>query len=162
MAEKNVPISTVVDIATKQPYIEPSNVPLDDQTAFGGGGGGGGPVEPTVSMREYVDKADEAVEARLSAKIDTVIAKLDGLATKESINLQRTSIVHNVWGGAIAVVLGLLAVLSFGADRFDGGAAVSPQLSAVTAKQATVDADQNAQAKALDRKLDVIINQTAK
>lgn len=133
---------------------------IDTTPAYGGGGGG--PVDPTVPMREYVDKADEAVESRLSAKLDSLTTKLDSLATKDGVSLQRTSVVHNVWAGVAALLLAGLAILSFGADRFDGGASISPQIAALETHQLTVDAAQDHRVKAVDQKLDVIIKQTAK
>jgi hypothetical protein len=107
------------------------------------GGGGGGPMEPTVSMKDYVDARDEATESRLSSKLET-------LPTKST-----------VWG-AVATGIGLLAALiAFGGDRFDGGVAVSPTISRLQTEQQKRDSDQDAQLKLMDQKLDVLIKQTA-
>ena len=115
------------------------------------GGGGGGPMEPTVSMREYVDKADEAVESRLGAK-------LDKLPTAGHL----WGIVAAVIGGVATVLTIFLGVLAFGGDRFDGGVNVGPQIEAVRKEQANTDATQNAKASLMDDKLDLIIQQTSK
>lgn len=145
MAE-NVPLSPVVDIATKQPYIEPENTPLDEPTDFGGGKGGG-PVDPSVSMKDYVDARDDAMEARLNGK-------LDKLPTAGVIRA-------NIWGAAAAIVGVVLAVLAFASGAFNGGLSVSPQMEAARKAQAEIDAKQDAQAALLTQKLDIIIKQTA-
>lgn len=107
------------------------------------GGGGGGPVEPTVNLKDYVDARDEAVEARVNLKVGN-------LSTKGT-----------VWG-AVATGFGLLlAILAFGGDRFDGGASISPTVSKLQIEQEKRDADQDAQLKLMDQKLDVLIKQTA-
>ena len=136
----------VVDLATRQPYIEPVNVPLDPQEpGFDSGGGGGEPpVEPQVSMREYIDKADEAVESRLARQ-------LDKLPTKGT-----------VWAAAGTVLGILLAALACGGDRFDGGVSVSPTIYRNQVAQEKRDSNQDAKAALMDRKLDLIIQQTSK
>lgn len=148
MAGKNTDVG-VVDIRTRNAYIITENAPLEVQERFGGGGGGG-PMEPTVSMREYVDKADEAIETRLGAKFDR-------LPTKGAL-----------WGAVAAIVAGIftavaivLASLSFASDRFNGGLSVSPVIAAQQAQQAKTDKDQDTKLQVLDDKLDIIIKQTA-
>lgn len=107
-------------------------------------GGGGGTSDEMIPIKEYVDARDDAVESRLSQK-------LDKLSTKGTI-----------WA-AVATGVGItLAALAFGGDRFDAGMEVSPQLQEMNASYATTDNRQDAQITAMNAKLDVIINQTAK
>lgn len=101
-------------------------------------------MEPTVSLREYVDKADEAVESRL-------VSKLDRLPTKGT-----------VWGAVATAVAIILASLAFASDRFNGGLSVSPVIAASQSQQAAVDKKQDAQMAVMDTKLDILIKQTAK
>ncbi|MFD1951892.1 hypothetical protein ACFSGX_14050 [Sphingomonas arantia] len=91
-----------------------------------------------VPIKDYVDKADEAVESRL-------MAKLDGLPTKATI-----------WGSAGALFLGTLAVLSFAGDRFDAG------IGNADTRQAQLQRDQiqDAAAAANARKLDELLRRT--
>ena len=122
-------------------------------------------MEPMVTMREYVDKADEAVEARLNAKLDTVLSRLDdiksSLPSATILDNNRKSVINNIWGTGVALLAALLGILAFAGDRFDGGMSVSPALSEIARKQAAVDRKQDAVAGLADDKLDVIINQTA-
>ena len=99
-------------------------------------GGGGGTSDGMVSLKEYVDKADEAVETRLNAK-------LDKLSTKESTS-------RTVWGAAATVLGILLAVAAFAGDRFDSGFGVRSAFDSVLADQRKRDETQ-------DRKLDEIL-----
>ena len=90
---------------------------------------------PMISIKDYVDKADEAVETRLAAKLET-------LSTKQT-----------VWA-AVATILGvLLAVLAFGGDRFDAGLSLAEQQRG----QAVRDNQQDQSLQAIDQKLDKII-----
>lgn len=99
------------------------------------GGGGGGTFGPMVPIKDYVDKADEAVETRLGAK-------LEKLSTKQT-----------VWA-AVATILGvLLAVLAFGGDRFDAGLSLAAQQQV----QAARDNEQDRALRAIDQKLDRIL-----
>lgn len=107
-------------------------------------------MEPTVSMREYVDKADEAVESRLGAK-------LDKLPTKGTMWAAVAAIIAGIFT-AVAIILGSL---SFASDRFNGGMSISPAVAASQQNQAQIDQRQDAQAAVMDRKLDIIIQQTA-
>jgi hypothetical protein len=107
------------------------------------GGGGNGPMEPNISIKDYVDAKDEAIETRLESK-------LDKLATKGTI-----------WT-AVATGIGILAALvAYGGDRFDGGVSVSPTISKMQTEQTIRDADQDAQLKLMDQKLDILIKQTS-
>lgn len=128
-------------------------MPEEPELPLKGGGGGGtsGPMEPSVSLKEYVDKADEAVESRLVAKLD----QLPGKGT--------------IWGAAAAIVGGVfsalaigLAAVSWGGDRFDAGLSVAPTMAAAQQRQQVVDQRQDAQLSEMDDKLDLIINQTSK
>lgn len=96
-------------------------------------GGGGGTSEPMVPLKDYVDKADEAVESRMYARLEKV-------ATKGS-----------VWGAAATVLGIVLAALAFASDRFDSGLSVQSALEPALAQQRQRDAQQ-------DRKLDEILS----
>ncbi len=151
MAGENVPLSPVVDLLTRQPYIEPDNMPLEDITDFGGGSGGGKRMDPSVSMKEYVDARDDAVESRLSG----LLSQKPSTAT--------------FWGGVAAIIAAMftavaivLATLAFGSDRFNGGLSVSPLVAQTQANQSATDKEQDTKIQLMNDKLDVIIKQTAK
>lgn len=111
------------------------------------GGDGGG----NALMKDYVDARDDAIESRLSARLERLPSK------------------GTIWGGVAAIVGGILSALAigigmiaFGGDRFDSGMASSPMIEAVAKKQVGVDQGQDARMDAMDKKLDIIITQTAK
>ena len=108
-------------------------------------------MEPTVTWREYVDKADEAIESRLDARFDKLPTK------------------GNLWGAVAAMIAGIftavaivLTTLSFASDRFNGGLAISPVIAEMQTRQRELDQGQDAKVKSLDAKLDLIIRQTAR
>ena len=114
---------------------------------YGGGKGGGGIMEPQIPIKDYIDARDDAVESRLSAMID----KLPN----------QTTLIVNVWGGVAAILATVLAVLAFGADRFDGGVGASALVRDSQAIQATTDIEQDIKLQLMDDKLDLILKQTA-
>ena len=93
-------------------------------------------------MKDYVDSRDDAVEARIAAK-------LDKLPTKAT-----------VWGAVASGVGTLLALLAFAGDRFDGGVALSPSISKMKDEQQERDRQQDAKLVGIDKKLDVLIEQS--
>lgn len=107
-------------------------------------------MEPQVSMKDYVDARDDAMESRLAAK-------LDGLPSRRTI-----------WG-AVSVILGgiftaltiLLGTMAFGSDRFNGGLSVSPVLAEVQERQQKTDQAQDAKLELIDRKLDILIQKSS-
>jgi hypothetical protein len=101
-------------------------------------------------MKDYVDARDDAVESRLSAK-------LDKLPTKGTVWGAVAAIVGSIFT-ALAITLG---VISFGGDRFDAGMGISPAIQAAQQNQTQIDARQDAQMNVMDQKLDIIIRQTA-
>jgi hypothetical protein len=115
------------------------------------GGGGGGIYDGVIPVKEYVDARDEAVESRLNSKLDKLPS------SKEAWGMVRA-----VLGGVLGIVVAALAFIAFAGDRFDAGLAVSPQMDAMNASYAKVNARQDEQINAMDAKLDVIINQTSK
>ena len=100
-------------------------------------------MEPTVALKDYVDASDEAIESRLSAKLEKVSTKT------------------TVWGAMATAVGILLAIATFGADRFDGGISASPLLERQRAAQAATDKSQDENLKVMNRKLDILVKQTA-
>ncbi len=99
----------------------------------GGGGGTSGPMEP--SMKDYVDARDDAIESRLSAKLDT-------LATKATI-----------WGAMGTAVALILAAIAFGGDRFDSGMGMAD----VKVAQDERDMRQDESMRQINEKLDRLI-----
>jgi len=146
MAGEKAPLLTVVE---NHGYIKPEDAPISPEPDFGGGKGGG-PMDPSVSMKDHLDARDAALESRLGAKLD----KLPSEA-------RMWGMVVSILGGTFVLFVGFLAVLSFAGDRFDGGMSVSPAIAAVQQNQAQVDQRQDAQMAIADRKLDIIIQQTA-
>lgn len=114
------------------------------------GGGDGTTVNSDALMKDYVDARDDAVESRLSAK-------LDKLPTKGTVWGAVAAIVGSIFT-ALAITLG---VISFGGDRFDAGMGISPAIQAAQQNQTQIDARQDAQMNVMDQKLDIIIRQTA-
>lgn len=100
-------------------------------------------MDPVISVKEYVDARDEAVETRINAK-------LEKLSTKGT-----------VWG-AVATGIGLLlAILAFGGDRFDAGVGASGMLRDQAEQQSKTDEAQDAKLELMDQKLDLLIKQTS-
>lgn len=107
------------------------------------GGGGNGPMDTQITIKDYIDARDDAVESRIAQQ-------LDKLPTKGTI-----------WG-AVATGIGILAaLLAYGGDRFDGGVTVSPTIAKMQTEQKTRDDAQDTQMKLVEQKLDLIIKQTA-
>lgn len=134
--------SNVVDMDSHRAYLEAQRVPLSIPVQGFGSGNGGSGMEPTVPMKDYVDSRDDAVEARIAAK-------LDKLPTKAT-----------VWGAVASGVGTLLALLAFAGDRFDGGVALSPSISKMKDEQQERDRQQDAKLVGIDKKLDVLIEQS--
>jgi hypothetical protein len=107
-------------------------------------------MDPQAMIKDYVDARDDAVESRLSAKLD----RLPGRGT---IWGAVAAIVGSIFT-ALAITIGLIA---FGGDRFDAGMSVSPAIQAAQQNQSEVDRRQDAQLSVMDDKLDLIIQQTA-
>lgn len=100
-------------------------------------------MDPQISMKDYVDARDDAIESRLESK-------LDKLATKGTI-----------WA-AMATAVGIMfAAWAIASSAFSGGLSVSPAIAQLQNAQAATDREQNAKLQLLDDKLDVIIRQTA-
>lgn len=110
---------------------------------------GGGPTVESL-MKDYIDARDDAVESRLSAK-------LDKLPTKGTVWGAVAAIIGAIFT-ALAITLGVIA---FGGDRFDAGMSISPAMAAAQQNQAAIDQRQDAQMNVMDQKLDIIIRQTA-
>lgn len=104
-------------------------------------------MDPIGVLKEYVDARDDAVESRLSTKLD----KLPSQGT----------LILNVWGGVVAIIATVLAVLAFGADRFDGGLGASALVQDSQEAQAKTDKEQDTKLQLMDDKLDLILQQTA-
>ena len=113
------------------------------------GGGGGGTSDDMTPLKDYVDARDEAVESRLSAKLDKLPSR------GEMWGMAAATV-----GGVFGITLGALAFMAFAGDRFDAGMSVSPTIAAAQQRQAEVDRKQDAQLAVMDDKLDILINQT--
>jgi hypothetical protein len=145
----------------KTPYVSETAGSVRKRAARFGGGKGGGGVETTIPIKDYIDARDDAVEARLSSKLDGVLSELSKLPKVSDLEANRRSTVNNIWGGVAAVLGVILAFLAFGGDRFDGGMSVSPVIAQVQQSQKTIDESQDAKQALLDDKLDIVIKQTA-
>ena len=80
-----------------------------------GGGNGGSTVD--AEIKTYVDLKTEATRAQNDAKFAEVIAKIDGFPNP--LTWQQAAAVMATGIGIV------LAILSFSADRFDGGMSAS-------------------------------------
>lgn len=122
----------------------PTTTYVDQNKTTFGGGGGGGPVEPGVTLKDYVDAQSNALESRVNQK-------LERLPTKGT-----------VWGAVATGVGILLAVLAFGGDRFDSGISANGLLKAQSDQQDAVDRRQDQKLESIDKKLDIIIQRNGK
>jgi hypothetical protein len=116
----------------------PTSTPVVDNS----GSGGGGTMDPQIQMKDYIDARDDAVESRLSQK-------LDRLSTKGTIWAAMAT--------ALGVVFGAMAIAG---DRFDAGMSVSPTIVQMQNAQAAVDRDQNAKLDMVDAKIDILLERT--
>lgn len=119
-----------------------------------GSGSGGGDGYVTVDIKEYVDARTDAVRAENNARFSQVISRLDNLPTK-----------WTTIGVGASVLLGVIAVLAFAGDRFDGGIAASSisVQQAVEAQRISVEAQELAkenaeQVRQLNGKIDTLID----
>ncbi|MBU6442360.1 MAG: hypothetical protein KGR48_00495 [Alphaproteobacteria bacterium] len=71
--------------------------------------------------REEIDAKLAATEARIDATLQHAVAKIDHLPSTWTL-------IGAVGGGFVAVAALTIAVLSYGGDRFDGGASVGASL----------------------------------
>ena len=106
-----------------------------------GGGGGGNNVDSET--KNYVDAKTEATRAENDKRFSQILDKLDGLPSKNSQTV-------TILGAAGALFLGLLAVLAFAGDRFDGGMSASTDAAV---SQAVISE--------LDEKIDKMIDKQA-
>jgi hypothetical protein len=106
-------------------------------------------MEPQVSLKDYVDKGDEATIAKAEMLVSQLSSKLDRLPTKGTV--------WTAMGTGIGILLGVAALA---ADRFDAGVAVGPTISRVETEQSVVDARQDSAVAELNRKLDVLIERS--
>lgn len=105
------------------------------------GGNGGGSVD--AETKNYVDARTEATRAENDKRFSQILDKLDGLPSKNSQTV-------TILGAAGALFLGLLAVLAFAGDRFDGG--MSASTDAAVSKEVISE---------LDQKIDKMIDKQA-
>lgn len=144
----NSPVSNVFDMNTRTTYIT-SDAPVETiQRAFGGGGGG--PVEPSVPLKDYVDKGDEATLARAEKAVSELSAKIDALPGR---------ILWIAAGTVVATVGLIVAILAFGSDRFDGGAAAVGSMADQVVTSREQDRAQSAAIDQVNQKLDTLIDQ---
>jgi hypothetical protein len=106
-------------------------------------GDGGSTSDDMIPLKDYVDSRDDAVESRLTQK-------LDKLSTKGT-----------VWAALATGVGIMLAVWAIGGDRFDSGLSISPAFQEAAMKQGAVDNQQDANIAKVNAKLDILIDRTA-
>ena len=113
---------------------------------FGSGGGGSG------MDKEYLDARLEAVKAQNDARFAEVRASLDTILAQVSVVSNKVDDKPSLtWliGIAVAGFLAVLAVLSFGGDRFDGGVSVQTAVSERTLQAERLSRENAEQIKAI-------------
>lgn len=105
------------------------------------------------SDRAYIDAKSEAVRAQNDARFAEVIATLK---TIQETSMKR----RDIWGAAAATILSIvgiiLAALSIGGDRFDGGMAASGVVSTVLNEQKARDQAQDQRLTEILDRLDAV------
>ncbi len=143
--------------------------------------------DPGMPTRDEIEAKSAAIDAKLSATEARIEASMSSMRTSfaehtAAVNHALTKMQGDVsaiqvelkhmpttWtmittmGGFSAAVVGvILGVMSFAADRFDGGFAMGSGLSApfeaIRAENRQLVAEQAARIDALDRKLDVLLD----
>lgn len=110
----------------------------------GGGGGTSSYMEP--ASKEYVDLKTALTSAQNDARFAEVLAEMKALGDAIRGKPSTWQMVGAVFAGAATILGVLLAALSFGGDRFDGGVGLADQRQ----EQLQRDADQDAIIKRLD------------
>lgn len=146
--------SKIIELSAHPLYLKsPSPLELSKPDSVGKrkfGGGDGGNMEPQVSIKDYVDARDDAMESRLAAK-------LDGLPSRTTI----WGAVSVIVGGIFTALAVVLSTMAFGSDRFNGGLSVSPILSQAQEAQRKTDEAQDAKLDLIDRKIDILIQKSS-
>lgn len=75
--------------------------------------------------KAYIDANDETTRAQNDARFTEVITGIDKLSAKIEGLPSKNSQTVTILGAAGALFLGVLAVLAFAGDRFDGGMSAS-------------------------------------
>ena len=133
-----------------------------------------------MPTRDEIEAKSAAIDAKLSATEARIEASMSSMRTSfaeftaqmttrmgsietELKHMPTTWTMITTMGGFSAAVVGvILGVMSFAADRFDGGFAMGSGLSApfeaIRAENRQLVAEQAARIDALDRKLDVLLD----
>ena len=115
-----------------------------------------GPEERWIADRAYVDAKAEATRAQNDARFAEILARLDRMPSNWSMAGMIAAATATIFGG-------LLAVLAFGGDRFDGGVqaasasirqAIEASIEAEDAKKTAEESARRAEENA--RKMDKI------
>lgn len=101
---------------------------------FGGGSGGGG------MDKDYVDARIEAVKAQNDAHFAEVRSDISAISAK----LDDKPGILSIIGIAVAGFLGVVSVLAFGGDRFDGGVQMQSTVSQIAVENQKIS-QENAQ-----------------
>lgn len=115
------------------------------QATLNPGGGGG-----TSGSMETVDAKIAAAEARTDTKFVQLRSDLKDFATKGDLH-------KTVWGATAVIIATILALASFGGDRFDAGLGMADQRQA----QLERDAKQDAAVGSINSKLDELLEKAA-
>lgn len=103
-------------------------------------GGGNGPSAGSLDIKDYVDIKTDALESKLFDKLDLLPST------------------GTLWGAVATGTAIILGVLAFAGDRFDAGISTAEQRF----EQLQRDHRQDAAAKQIDEKLDILIEQSSK
>lgn len=136
--------------------------------------------DPGMPTKDEIEAKSAAIDAKLSATEARIEASMSSMRTSfaeftaqmttrmgsietELKHMPTTWTMITTMGGFSAAVVGvILGVMSFAADRFDGGFAMGSGLSApfeaIRAENRQLVAEQAARIDALDRKLDVLLD----
>lgn len=144
--------------------------PYTANTDFGGGGGSG-PMEPSVPLKDYVDKGDEVTLARAEKVVGDLSIKVGELSAKIDLKVGELSAKVDalpgrmLWiaaGGVLSTVGLIVTILAFGFDRFDGGTAAMGAFSSEIVSPKMRDEEQAKAMADISAKLDTLVKQPEK
>lgn len=109
---------------------------------------------PEVTTKDYIDSKVDAVRAQNDARFAEVIGRIDGLSAKLDHLPSTGAMIVTAVTSALAVVGIVLAAMSYGGDRFDGGIGLADQRQ----EQLVRDQDQDAKLDTIITRLDALLD----